>query len=305
MKSICLICSKENPRFLYKIGDYSLIQCTNCKLVYTNPFPTDKELKKFYANFDFQDGFEFENVLRKDAKRTISSLLDLGAKGTLLDIGCGAGFFMDEARKMGWIPTGIDTAKIPIKYAKENLKLNVIRSDILDYRTNQKFDVISLQQVIEHIVNPFPLLSFVRQHLKPNGIFTLSTPNIESWLSVVLKKDFNYIIPPEHIVYYSPKTIALLLEKAGFKVIRSYTYGYPMDFIAIYRRLRVNKKTSKSLSQEIKKGIRSKNAKNKVGIKRSILENIVSLYGCELLNMFNKGSMCEIFATKSKNKKYI
>lgn len=296
MNFTCLLCGKKKFQKMFTFDKYSVVRCSNCRLFSTLPIPTKKELEVFYKSFSFNDGFSFEKRLRYDARRSLKNLDSLGYNsGSLLDIGCGAGFFMDEARKKGWETTGVDTAKIPVDYAVKKLKLNAVQKNILAYKTTRKFDVISLQQVIEHLPDPYPVLSNMQKLLARNGIVCISTPNIDSWLYRVLGKRFNYFIPPEHLVYYSPSTLSAVLKKAGFRVKKTTTYGYPMDLGGIYRALREGKKDKENILPP-KNTIKQKNGKVNQSLKHIIFENYICNYGYTFLNLFNKGSMIEIYA---------
>ncbi len=295
----CIICSKKRFKKLYAINNYSIVKCLNCSFVFIAPLPGKKELDIFYKKFKFSDGFVFEKLLRIDARRSLSNLNAMGIKkGSILDVGCGAGFFIDEARKQKWNVKGIDTAKSPIVYASKKLKLPAEQKDILKHKTSETYDVISLQQVIEHLVDPYLVLEKINKLLKKDGILCVSTPNIESWLSIVLKERFNYLIPPEHILYFSPKTLEVLLEKAGFKVIRTTTYGYPMDFGGIYRALREPKSELRKVTHKINTKNQNQNKKTEKSIKNKFFEDTLCQYLHPLLNIFNKGSMVEIYARK-------
>lgn len=296
MDNKCILCGRKKYHRLYAIKGYSINKCNRCGLISTHPIPSQKNLDVYYKNFSFADGFSFEGNLRIDAKRSLRNLDTLGFQnGELLDIGCGAGFFMDEARNKGWSTTGIDTAKKPIEYARQKLKLNVIQKDFNKYQTKRQFDVVSLQQVIEHLSAPHSLLKKIRTLLKPNGIICISTPNINSWLHKVLGERFNYFIPPEHLVYYSPETLKKILEKNGFEIIRITTYGYPMDLGGIYRALREGK-NQQSNSPRIKPIKKKRITQKNQSIKKLIFENYICKYGYSVLNLFNKGSMIEIYA---------
>lgn len=296
MNNPCTLCGETLHKKLFSVKSFSILKCDTCSLVSAQPVPSKKELDNFYKNFQFGDGFSFEKNLRIDAIRTIKNLKSIGfSKGKLLDIGCGAGFFIDEAKKEGFDVTGVDTAKIPIRYAKRNLKLNVFQKDIMLYKSEIKYDVLCLQQVIEHLPDPYPILSKMKTLVKKNGVICISTPNIDSWLSNVLREKFNYLIPPEHLFYYSPTTLKMLLEKTGFRIIRTTTYGYPMDFGGIYRFLRGEKK-DKKITMPTKKITIQKTATENQSLKQKFFENYICNYGYPLLNLFNKGSMIEIYA---------
>ena len=304
MKSACILCNSKNYTTIYSINSYKIVQCQKCDLVFTSPWPSKKELKKLYSNYVATAGFSHEELIRNDARRTLKNVKKLMIKkNTLLDLGCGAGFLLDEARKKGFEAMGIDTGKIPVEYARANLKLNVVRKDIHQFRSRKKFHVIALIQVIEHLTDPYPLLHKMHSLLDKDGIVCIATPNITSTLHKVLREKFNYLIPPEHVVYYSPTTLKSLLEKAGFTVIKVTTYGYPEDVGSIYRNLK-SKQNSKITSTPEYLNIpamgtlpvKKPSFFNK--IKRYFFEEVFRNATYPLLSLGLRGSMIEIYAKK-------
>ncbi len=305
----CILCSSTKKRNLYTINKYTVVSCDNCSLIFIVPWPSKKELEKLYGNYTFETGFLMEHLIRTDAKRTLKIIKKLGYKNSaLLDIGCGAGFLLDEARKNGFDTIGVDTGKVAIDYAKKELKLNVMRKDFHEFTTKKKFQIITLIQVIEHITNPYPMLNKTKSLLDTNGIVCIATPNIDSWLYRVLKKRFNYLIPPEHVIYYSPKTLKLLLEKVGFTVIKTITYGYPEDVGAIYRFLRERSKLERKQILHKNPKTVSKEVLNKNNIKllklkqfkHYLFEDVIRNLAYPLLNLGLNGSMIEIYAKKKE-----
>lgn len=309
MKDLCILCKNKFFDNMYIINGYKIVKCKSCDLVFTNPMPSRKELNKIYNNYKFEAGFDHEFYIRKDAVRTLKTLASLGYfKKSLFDVGCGAGFLMDEARKKGWTTFGIDTGNIPIKYAKSKLKLNVIRGDFLKLNYSKKFKVITLIQVIEHLTDPYEILKKISSYLSNDGILVIATPNINSVLSKVLNEKFNYMIPPEHVIFYSPDTLKKIIEEAGYKVIKIISYGYPDDLSAIYR-FKKEKKINKKLLLKSNSLSMSKNALShkKDGdqsivkkIKNFLFEKIIRQLFYPLLNLGLNGSMIEIYAIKSK-----
>ena len=306
MNNACILCKNKKSQLLYTINGFDITRCNKCGFISTTPLPTKKQLDVLYKNFKFETGFVHEQFIRRDARRMLDNLKHLGkTKGNLLDLGCGAGFLLDEAQKIGWKTLGVDTASLPLKYAKEKLHVKVIKKDMYTFRSKTRFNAIVLSQVIEHLTTPYPILNKIKTLLADDGIVCISTPNITSHLAITLKEKFNYLIPPEHLLYFSPQTLTQILEKSGFTVVKIITYGYPEDFASIYRLLKEKLNNSSSLpSKHGEKTPKSKNQLTKQHtsiikkIKSYVFENIVRNSFYFLLNLGLKGSIIEIYVKK-------
>lgn len=295
----CLICQSERIIYLYLFSTYKFYKCQNCQIIFIHPFPTSKKLDQYYKNFQYNLGFESENIIRSDANRSlnnIENMIERRKEIRILDIGCGAGFLLDEARKRNWIVRGIDSSKKATQYALRALKIPVINESFMKCKIdNQKYDVITLIQVIEHLPNPVRFFNKVYKLLNKNGILCIATPNINSFLSKIMKKDFNYLIPPEHLFYYSDKSLINLLSKK-YVIKKIDTYGYEDDLSRIIRKvIRKEKWNNPNLHITVKK--ETKNQNEIKSSKRRILE-YVSQKCYPLLNINNSGSMIEIYGQK-------
>ncbi|OGG12605.1 hypothetical protein A3D77_04680 [Candidatus Gottesmanbacteria bacterium RIFCSPHIGHO2_02_FULL_39_11] len=302
MKIICPLCSFTKGVLEKSKGKYKLYRCNKCELVFVYPLPNESELNKYYEKFNYSLGFESENQIRKDSNKTLISLKYLMKTGKkLLDIGCGAGFFLDEARKKGFIVEGTDMSNEVIRYARDRLKLKVFRGNFnsinIDKLKKNRYDAITLIQFIEHITSPHRIIENVYSILKPDGIICIVTPNINGWLYKILKSEYNYLIPPEHVIYYSSKTLSKLLNFHKLKPIKVETWGYPDDMYRI-----ITKLVRGTLQSEIKTQIPSRDImvtweKRKESIRRKILNGLCD-YTYPLLNIAQHGSMIEIYAKK-------
>ncbi|MEK7166681.1 MAG: class I SAM-dependent methyltransferase, partial [Patescibacteria group bacterium] len=155
--------------------------------------------------------------------------------GSMLDMGCGRGYLLDEAKKIGWKVHGVDYSKNVVKYAREVLALDVEEADIVKFKTNKKYDAVVINQVIEHFSDPKPFIVSARLALKSGGIVYIATPNIYSYLSRFKDKKFDYIIPPEHLSYYSKKSLEYLLTNLNFKFRYCGSWSYPQDLAGVIK----------------------------------------------------------------------
>lgn len=153
----------------------------------------------------------------------------------MLDVGCGYGFLLDEAKRKGWNVYGIDISEEACKYAKEALKLNVLNCDLINTKfENNFFDVICLIGVIEHLLDPVSYLKEINRISKDDGLVLITTLNIEG---VVKRLNLFEYKPPEHIFYFSKKSISNLLNKNGFLVEKVSLYWKYYSLYDLVKRL--------------------------------------------------------------------
>ena len=225
----CNICNTDETVVWAKKDGRTIVQCKNCGLVYTNPRPVSEELQRFYSNDYFTGGNYDGDILRKkmyDIEINTQLSKIAGSTGNFLDVGCAYGAFLNSLpgtfHKYG-IEFSEDAAQYGLK--KSNLRIETGQIRHSKYRDNF-FDIIHFRGVIEHLQNPMEDIMASSRLLKPDGYLIISTtPNIASPVARRFRERFRLVMPGEHIYYFSPKTLALLLNKAGFKVKKTF-YPY-------------------------------------------------------------------------------
>jgi SAM-dependent methyltransferase len=139
-----------------------------------------------------------------------------GATRRLLDVGCGGGKFLVDAKNCGWEVRGIDPDPKAVEQALGR-GVQVEQGGIADLEAIQgQFDVITMSHVIEHLHEPLRTLKQVRKLLAPGGVFWLETPNIQSYCHQIYGTDCLSLDPPRHLFVLSESALQDLLKKAGF-----------------------------------------------------------------------------------------
>ena len=137
--------------------------------------------------------------------------------GKLLEIGCGNGSMLKYMDLLGWQTEGIDFDPTAVEKARsKGLKINLGSLDEQKYNENT-FDVVILSHVIEHVPNPLALLSEIHRILKPGGIMSLVTPNINSLGRLLFDNSWFALDPPRHLILFNDKTLLKSAHMAGFK----------------------------------------------------------------------------------------
>lgn len=230
----CIFCKTCDYKSLYKkkfLSEiYNIVKCKNCGLVYLIPRPAEDKIKRLYDSDYFQGkGFDRTVDYLKEYSAGDAAeyrrMLDLIGRykngGRLLDIGCGMGAFLDIALKGGWDVYGLEVSEYAAGLLKKRFRDNIINSSIKDgLFKNNYFDAINMMEVVEHLIDPIGDLKIIRKYLKQEGVLIVQTGNIESFPAKIKNKNWNYILVPGHVFYFSTKTIKMLLEAAGFKIVR-------------------------------------------------------------------------------------
>lgn len=139
--------------------------------------------------------------------------------GELLDIGCGTGNFLAAARKAGYRVSGIELDRNAARFAKERLGLERVFpltiSEFAVQQTQERFDVVTFFEVLEHQTTPAEFLQSVKACLRPRGFIALSVPNRERWLTAPDVVDY----PPNHFLRWNAGALTKFLSSKGFEVL--------------------------------------------------------------------------------------
>jgi len=219
---------------------YRLVKCNTCKLVRSDPIAPPEVLAELYQQSTFTYAEEVAN-LKQTYGHYLAELVKYGAqKRALLEIGCGNGFFLEEALAQGYLDVrGVEPSQEAVLGAsftvRPNILCDIVRPGLF---APEQFDVVCMFQVLDHIPDPGILLEECFEVLKSGGLVLCLNHNIESW-SARLMKDRSPIIDIEHTYLYSPATITHLFESRGFKVRRvgptynRYTINYLMRLVPL------------------------------------------------------------------------
>ena len=153
-------------------------------------------------------------------------------------MGCGRGEFLQVAKERGWEVYGTEFSPKAIELCEaKGLKMTrgSLNSDSFD---PEMFDVFTSFEVLEHINNPLEETALFYKFLRKGGLFYCTTPNFNAYLRYYLKADYNIIEYPEHLSYYTRKTLRRMVKKQGFKPIKILTTGISIT------RLKTSQKTS-------------------------------------------------------------
>ena len=130
------------------------------------------------------------------------------------------GFFLTICNDEGIDAEGVEISQEAVDWA-EKLGRKVTCSTIEDFKTDQKYEVISALDVLEHISRPVDFIQTVRDLLVETGIFLINVPYEGSFSAKLSGKKWHALLPPEHWFYFNKKSLRQILENGGFETLDS------------------------------------------------------------------------------------
>jgi 2-polyprenyl-3-methyl-5-hydroxy-6-metoxy-1,4-benzoquinol methylase len=222
----CPLCGSGEWRHLFTKNGFSFVRCRSCSLVFSNPQVREDLVEAEYrtggSNDIWVDVLLSPRQMEMDRAK-FSSLLDElephRGDGRILDVGCSIGLFLKLANDRGWKGVGVEFSELARRHAVEELGLDVIDTPLeeTDWPA-ASFDVVTLNSVIEHLNEPRRMLAEIRRLLKPGGALYIITPNVDSLACRLLHERAATFDGRNHLVYFSPATLARALEAEGFRV---------------------------------------------------------------------------------------
>jgi len=159
-----------------------------------------------------------------DAQRLVSTTAGLlngmsGGPRKFLDVGCGYGLFAREASDRGFEVTALDLAANKRTVAREIMGFEPVACSFEDFNcAPSSFSAVLMSQVLEHVSDVNLWIDKLHTILVKNGIVAIALPNYRNIFRFMLREKSPYITPPEHLNFFSSRSLTGLLEKHGFKV---------------------------------------------------------------------------------------
>lgn len=230
---VCLFCGNtkthatpfEDTVFNNKTFEY--VQCSACDLIFVNPLPNMEDITKMYP-------VEYQGALAGDAYGRYDDLFrrieSTGKYTSILDYGCGGGRFVVEAIQHGYVVTGTEYNPDLVRSLQDKFT-NASFVTIDDFfQKNDKYDIIFLSNVLEHLTNPKEIMLKLKDRLSENGIFVLEGPvennfNVKQTIrkaiffvrKYLFKKKAAHV--PTHILYSNRKNQEDLFKNMGLETL--------------------------------------------------------------------------------------
>ncbi len=177
-KNFCPCC-KTLSSIVFSFSGRPYCRCPSCHLIFAKRKGSPCSVLNYYRNGYFHDHIEDQlSGQRGGIYHRLLNLLSRTQKiGSLLDVGCGCGFFLWEAKSQGWNVLGVDPSQKSIEYARAMLGDVVISGTLDDIPEDRRFDAITMINVLDHMVDPREQLQKAIGLLADHGTLYLRFPN--------------------------------------------------------------------------------------------------------------------------------
>lgn len=232
--------------YFYSGEEFLLWQCQVCGFVFTNPVPEESKSSYYYRSdryISHTDSYRKQWVTRlyhiarqymlrqkyKYIQRYVSE------PDTMLDIGCGTGYFMQYMKQRGWRVKGIEPDERASSFAQSSFGLEVYPPSyfLSDLFNNESFRVITLWHVLEHLYDPPVYLQKIHSLLCQDGYLFVAVPNVRSYDAWYFGQYWAAYDVPRHLWHFSPDTLQRFLSSHGFEWISSYRLPLDVFYVSL------------------------------------------------------------------------
>ncbi|TAN34194.1 class I SAM-dependent methyltransferase [Patescibacteria group bacterium] len=230
----CPICLSEGKKKFFRqnfgnkaiaiMDGYDVVVCQKCGFVFADNIPGQEEFNKYYEimskwEFNYKDGVvseDYQKYFKKIIDFLVPHLKDKRAK--IVDIGCSTGCLLNMLKEKGYVNLlGIDPSPTCVKTVKELYGIDAVADTISNFSAENKFDVIILSAVLEHLVDFSGSVDKIQSLLNEGGLLFVEVPDATRFDSYIFTPFQQFSI--EHIDYFSDVSLKNLLGKFGFEIV--------------------------------------------------------------------------------------
>lgn len=226
---------------------FDVIECEICGFRHIVPIPTDEELDRYYKTqfYDNDKPYYFEkqrediewwNIVYQGRYTLFEKYLPTERR-RILDVGSGPGFFLKLGKDRDWKTLGIEPSIQASNYAQAQ-GLEIVNEFLSETSIERlgKFDVVHMNGVLEHLPDPKNIINICYQLLNPGGLLFICVANEYNPLQQILSDYLGYphwwLVPPQHINYFSINSIEQLVVSCSFEVLHTTT-TFPMEIFLL------------------------------------------------------------------------
>ncbi len=247
----CPVCGSGDLKKIFDAVDhfsskevFPVCDCTVCGFRFTNNFPSEDVIGKYYDSPDYISHSDSdkglinklyhlfrEHMLKRKVK--VAESFVKGYDKTLLDIGCGTGYFMNAAEKYGFTVSGIEKNKKAREWAINHFALDVKDEKSFFEMKDVSFSIITLWHVLEHLEKPNETIDKIKDILAPDGTVVLALPNHHSYDARFYKEMWAAYDTPRHLWHFTPVSVEQLLAGHRMKIVKRFRMPLDAFYISL------------------------------------------------------------------------
>ena len=237
----CPVCGAGGARLAQKIETTTILRCRSCGVGWwdfsSSSFDAFYEEGYYFAP-DSSPGVGYEDYDALEPAQRATSRLRLekirkakGRPSSLLDVGCGLGHFLSEAKADGWKVAGFEVSSFAAQEVRRRLDIEVFDGDL--GQVPHTFDVVTAWDVFEHVPDPLAFFVSCRRLLSRDGVLIVSTGNFASVAARLSGRRWHLYNLPEHLFFHTPQSVEHLATGAGLTIteLSHPSAYYPVSYL--------------------------------------------------------------------------
>lgn len=277
VKNECPVCLSSNidkdfscPDYMITKEVFDIDKCDSCGFLFTNPVPSLDKIGQYYEGDAYVShsntkrglkNFIYHIVRQFTLERKIDLVKRYVSRGTLLDIGSGAGYFLKKSVDEGYDSFGLEPSVTVRNTSIREFGLDVRDISVLHTLEKSSVDIITMWHVLEHVYDLNKDLDKMLSVLKEDGVMIIAVPNPGSWDAKFYKEYWGGWDVPRHLYHFTEKDIRHLFGRYNCEVVEVK----PMQFDPVYVSMLSESYRGGSVFNAIFNGMRSYFNKNKFG----------------------------------------
>jgi SAM-dependent methyltransferase len=199
---------------------YSVIRCTDCGQVRTDPCPAGGATKSLYQGYGRQR-IEIDAEVRQWFVGRLADLRRFSMPPSrVLDVGCSTGTFVAMLAEAGYRAEGLEIDEFSVEHARAS-GLEVREGDLENAALEpNRYDVVVMSHTLEHLPNPCAAIRVISRILAPGGVLLVYVPNFRSLAARVLRNNWGFLSPHEHVWHFSFASLRSLMDAGSSDALR-------------------------------------------------------------------------------------
>ncbi|MDH3444211.1 MAG: methyltransferase domain-containing protein, partial [Deltaproteobacteria bacterium] len=245
-------------------GEFGIHRCKHCRALFIQPWMKDEQLARYYPEdygryrvsgsrkdkalagwrrfvLEHRYGYPKSDGNRSSAMQRIAAFLlswfvakgvmHYRGDGRVLDVGAGGGSYLYQLKQWGWKTYGVEPSAMGARQGRR-LGLTVHQGTLAEARLpNSFFDVVRLENVLEHLPDPIAVFEEINRILKPDGLVYITVPNTRSFVYWLFGENWYALDSPRHVICYCPATLMTLCDRTGFEIAGMHFTAGPFNFV--------------------------------------------------------------------------
>lgn len=248
IKNKCPICNQDQVYYpLASMTDqWVAIKCQNCQVTSAYPLPSEGQLIDYYKKYvTTKQSYDRDSVLvdlHQPILKWLVEKFNSQKKISFLDFGFGVGAFLKQVTRNNFPAYGVEFSSQNCQQLEEyclenNVEIPMVKlpEESLTKFFGQKFDCITLFQVIEHLLDPLAVISSLAEYQDSGGLIYIECPNndalflkVKNLIRYQVNREgfFDSLNPPQHIYGFNKKSLKILLENSGYVPVEINDYYF-------------------------------------------------------------------------------